>query len=333
MSEYTNHYPLLELFTKSKKLSRYAIIAGITIILILFLVIVAFLEGIFSSDIDWNFWRLGLQSAIIVYILVVYPFIQKLWIRMLVSLEPLLPQTEKNKILNNMAQYHRRREWGAFILGIIFFLALGQPWNWDMNWFQVYTLVTSVIMFAFLGLLIYSGISSTVRLARINHRYLELDIFDSRSLVPVAQWSLSVSLAFIGGISLSVVFQPFENLRQMQNIIIYSILICVTILMFFTSMWSTHDAMAAAKRRELSMVRKNLGFHRRQLKQQSPVNIDNERERLYSSIIVWNNYERQVRETPTWPFNAGILGRLLVSSLVPAIIYGIKIVLGLGFRL
>jgi hypothetical protein len=296
------------------------------------LVLVAYLEGSFSDGINWDFWRLGLQSTIIVYILVIYSFIQKLWVRMLVSLESLLPQTNKNEILNNMARYNRRREWGAFVLGVLFFLALGQPWNWDINWFEVYTLVTSVIMFAFLGLLIYNGISSTMRLAKINHTYLELDIIDISSLIPVAQWSLSVSLAFIGGISLSVAFQPFENLQQIQNIIIYSILICVTILLFFSSMWSTHSVMASAKRRELTMVRENLNFHQKQLKQLSSVNMNNDREKLYSAIVVWNNYEKQVRETPTWPFNAGILGRLIASSLIPAVIYCIKIFLGLGFR-
>lgn len=332
MSEYTDNYPLLESFTKSRKIPRYAIIAGITFILVLFLVVVSFLEGSFSSGINWNFWRLGLQPAIIVYILVVYSFIQKLWIRVLGSLDALLPQTEKSEILNNIARYNRHWEWCSLLLGVVFFLSLGQPWNWDMNWFDVYSLVTNVIMFALLGLLIYSGISSTARLAKINHTYLEVDIFETRSLVPVAQWSLSVSLAFIGGISLSVAFQPFENLRQMQNIIIYSILICVTILLFFTSMWSTHSVMASAKRRELTMVRENLDLHRKQLKQQPSVNINDKREKLYSAIVVWNNYEKQVREAPTWPFNAGILGRLLVSSLVPAVIYCIKIVLGLGVR-
>jgi len=332
MSEYTDNYPLLELFIKSIKLPRYMIIPGITIVLILFLVLVAFFEGSFSDGFDWSFWRLGLQSAIIVYIFVVYSFIQRLWVRMLISLESLLPQTEKHEILNNIAQYNRRWEWSAFLLGVLFFLALGQPWNWDMNWFEVYTMVASTIMFALLGLLIYGGISSTLRLARLTRKYMHFEIFDTRLLVPVAQWSLSVSLAFVGGISLSVAFQPFENLRQIENIIIYSILICVTILLFFTSMWSTHSAMASAKRRELNMVRENLDFHRKQLKQQSPESINNDKDRLYSAIAVWSIYEKQVREAPTWPFNAGILGRLLVSSLVPAIIYTIKILSGLGFR-
>jgi hypothetical protein len=252
---------------------------------------------------------------------------------MLISLESLLPQTETNEILITMSRNNRRWEWASLLLGVIFFLSLGQPWNWDMNWFEVYTLITSTIMFALLGYLIYGGISSTMRLAKLTRNYIHFEIFDTRLLIPVAQWSLCVSFAFVGGISLSVVFQPFENLRQMENIIIYSILLCVTILLFFTSMWSTHSAMASAKRRELNMVRENLDFHRRQLKRQSSDSIEKDRDRLYSAIAVWSIYEKQVREAPTWPFNAGILGRLVLSSLVPAIIYGIKIVLGLGIRL
>lgn len=333
MSEYSENYPLLESIVKIVKLPRYITILGIAVLLILFLVLVAFFEGSFSNGIDWSFWRLGLQSAIIVYIFVISPFIQKLWVRMLISIESLLPQTDANEILNRMSRNSRRWEWVSLLLGVIFFLALGRPWNWDRNWFEIYTFVTSAIMFALLGYLVYGGISSTRRLTRLTSKYLHFEIFDTGLLVPVAQWSLCVSFAFVGGISLSVVFQPFENLRQMENIVIYSILLGVTIVLFFTSMWSTHSAMASAKRRELNMVRENLGFHRNQLKQQSSESIEKDRDRLYSAIAVWSIYEKQVREAPTWPFNAGILGRLVLSSLVPTIIYGIKIVLGLGIRL
>ncbi|HEY96000.1 MAG TPA: hypothetical protein G4O15_13800 [Dehalococcoidia bacterium] len=333
MSEYAGNYPLLESLVKAIKLPRYITILGIALILILFLVLMAFLEGSFSNGIDWGFWRLGLQSAIIVYIFVISPFIQKLWVRMLISLESLLPQAETNEILITMSHSNRRWEWAALLLGMIFFLALGQPWKWDLSWFEIYTLVTSIIMFALLGYLIYGGISSTMRLAKLTRNHIHFEIFDTRLLIPVAQWSLSVSFAFVGGISLSVVFQPFENLRQTENIIIYSILLCVTILLFFTSMWSTHGVMASAKKRELNMVRENLDSHRKQLKQQSSDSNHSDRDRLYSAIAVWNIYEKQVREAPTWPFNAGILGRLVLSSLVPAVIYGIKIVLGLGIRL
>ena len=91
--------------------------------------------------------------------------------------------------------------------------------------------------------------------------------------------------------------------------------------------------MASAKKRELTMVRENLEDAYRKLKQQATEGIAGDRDKLYSAIAVWGIYERQVREAPTWPFNAGILGRLIASALVPAIIYIIKIFSGLGFRL
>jgi hypothetical protein len=234
--------------------------------------------------------------------------------------------------MNKVSRYNRRWEWLALFLGAGFFIALGQPWIWDMQWADIYMLVTSITMFSLLGLLIYGGLSSTLRLTQLYRHHLKIDIFDTGLLVPIAHWSLSVSLAFVGGISLSVVFQPLENLREIQNIIIYSILICVTVLLFFTSMWSTHNAMDFAKKREMTIVRENLGDARQKLKQQTKENITSSRDKLYSAIAVWGIYERQVREAPTWPFNASILGRLIASALAPAIIYIIKIFSGLGFR-
>lgn len=294
------------------------------------LVLVAYLEGNFTDGVDWSFWRLGLQPAIIVYIFIMVPFIQRLWNRALQSLQSLLPQPEQLEIIEKVAGYNRRWEWIALLLGVIFFVALGQPWSWDMRWTDVYGLVTSVLMFGLLGLLIYNGLSSTLRLAQLYRQHLKLDIFDTGLLLPVARWSLSVSFAFVGGISLSVIFQPLENLRETQSIIIYSILICVTVLVFFTSMWSTHSAMTLAKERELTTVRESLSDTRRKLKQQVTEGISSDRDRLYSAVAMWSIYEKQVREAPTWPFNAGILGRLVASVLVPAVIYAIKVFGGLG---
>jgi hypothetical protein len=332
MATNSDNLSLLEWFAKLVRLPWYVITAIIAGVLLALLILVAYIEGSFTDGIDWSFWRLGLQPAIIVYIFVLMPLIQRLWNRALQSLQLLLPQAQKLEITKKVSRYNRRWEWVALFLGAAFFIALGQPWSWDMKWGDIYVLVTSITMFSLLGLLIYGGLSSTLRLAQLNRHYLKIDIFDTKLLTPIAYWSLSVSLAFVGGISLSVVFQPLENLRETQNIIIYSILTCVTVLLFFISMWSTHNAMALAKKRELTIVRENLGDARRQLMQLSKEDMTSSADKLYSAIAVWGIYERQVREAPTWPFNAGILGRLIASALAPAIIYIIKIFSGLGFR-
>jgi len=50
---------------------------------------------------------------------------------------------------------------------------------------------------------------------------------------------------------------------------------------------------------------------------------------LHSAVAAWGTYERHVREAREWPFNAVILRRLAASTLVPAIVYLLKVFLGI----
>jgi len=161
---------------------------------------------------------------------------------------------------------------------------------------------------------------------------LKLDILETNLLTPVAHWSLGISLAFVGGISLSLLNQNWENLLDWSNIYTYSMLICVTILIFFLSMWSAHNAISTIKNRELALAQKNLINASREMKERA-VNDNLERaEGLSSTISMWETYQRLVKDVPTWPFNAIIIRRLVASILVPSIVYLIKILAGLGLR-
>jgi hypothetical protein len=254
---------------------------------------------------------------------------QRLWNRAVQSLQLLLPEKQRGKIINDITSYNRRNEWLALFLGAVFAVALSQPWSWIRGWLETYTLVTTILMFCLLGWLIYNGSISTYRIAQINHQQLELDIFNVGRLLPVAHWSLGISFAFIGGITISVLFQPWENLLTVQNLIIYSILICVTIILFFMSMWSTHQAMVGAKKRELVMVQKHLADARSKLKEQTTKGIVDGIDKMYSAVAAWGIYERQIIETREWPYNAGIIRRLVVSVLFPSLVYLAKILFGL----
>ena len=319
-------YPLLQGFVKSTRLPWFAVAAIAAGILLLFLVLTVYLGGSFSNGVDWRFWRLGLQPAIIVYILVVFPFIQHLWERATQSLRTLLPRPE---LADGLATYNRRGEWTAMCAGAIFAVAISLPWTRFDEWSDLYGFTTQVIMFALLGFLIYSGFAATTQLARLTRHHIRLDVFDNESLIPVARWSLGTSLAFVGGTSLSVVFQPVENLLNMYSIIVYSILTGVTVILFFLSIWSIHAALDSAKRRELAMARQHLGDARRELKQHITQSVGDSTDRLYASVAVWGLYERQVLEASTWPFNAGIVTRLAASTVAPAVVYIIKVLANL----
>jgi len=91
--------------------------------------------------------------------------------------------------------------------------------------------------------------------------------------------------------------------------------------------------MAKVKRRELDLVQKHLKAASHELMERAADGGLKGTEELSSTITAWVNYERRIKEAPEWPYNAGIIRRLMASVLVPAIVYLIKILSGLGLRL
>ena len=332
MVEEAQNLPLIESLVERSRLSwRWAtiIIAGV---LLLFFVLTALLDGSFSDLSDWDLWRAFLgPPCIIVYILSIYPFMQRMWERALRAFEPMLPPGEK-EIATIVPMPNRRWEWMAILLGAALWLGIERPWLWIDQWLGAYASATNLLMFAILSWLIYNGLVNTRRLNILSRQPLNIDIFNNK-LVPVARYSMGIALAFIGGISLSLIFQSIENLLAWQSITIYSILVCATILLFFLSMWSTHNVMARAKRREYDLARNNLEKVTRELREAVTQGHPEGMDRLYSAVAAWGIYERHVRETPEWPYNANILRRLSVSVVIPAIIYLIKVAFNLTIGL
>lgn len=73
-------YPLIMELVKNSRLPRYWVIVVIAVVMILVLVLMAYLDGDFTELSEWSFWRDFLDAPIIIiYILVAYPFIWRLW--------------------------------------------------------------------------------------------------------------------------------------------------------------------------------------------------------------------------------------------------------------
>ena len=320
--------PLLEDIIHRTRLPWYVATTVVAVVLLLLLILVVYAESGFTNQIDWGLWRLGLQPAIIIYILVMYPVMKNLWSHVVKSCLLLVLEEDEVNITSKITSYNRRREWIALLVGAVFVVVLSLPWGWIQFWSDIYTFSTSIVSFSLLAWLIYDVITNTMHLTQLNRKYMKIDVFNTDALAPIAKWSLSVSFAFVGGISISVAFQSLDNLLSLPNIIIYSILVCVTIIIFFISMWSTHNAMVRAKKHELLMVRRNLEDARRNLKAQVSDGLEGGMERIYSAVATWGLYEKQVQETREWPYNASIIRRLALSILSPAIVYLLKILFG-----
>jgi len=240
---------------------------------------------------------------------------------------------EQGKSTKSVIEYprpHLRREWAAVFVGLAFWLSIQQPWSWTWwsarPWLNVYDVVTQLLLFGVLGWLIYTSLWGSRHLSKLSRQQLELDIFNPGVLIPVARSSLSLTLAFISGITFSIVFQTQESLLLWNNITVYAILVCVTLILFFLSMWSIHSAMAENKRRELDLVQEHLAAASRELKERAVQGRLEKAEELSSTISLWVTYEKRVKEVPTWPFNAGIIRRLAMSVLIPVAVYLVRII-------
>jgi hypothetical protein len=328
--------PLLVSLMNRTHLPWYWTTLLISIILLLSLILAGYLDDAFKQQVGWELWRVGLQTpSIIVYILIIYPVIGRLWQRALEAFRPLVTMEQKqfNHMIAEASKVRRWQEYLATLGGFIFMLIISRPWIWVDQWIDVYQTITSMLMFGLLGWLIYSSIYSNRIISKLSQQDLKLDIFNTNLLSPVAHLSLGNSLAFVGGISLSMIFQTQKNLLEWQTITIYSVLVLATILIFFISMWNVHKILARIKRNELNIARNQLMLASRELKNMVSESQQYKVGQLSLAVAGWAAYESKVREVPEWPYSTKIIRRLFASVLAPASIYLVKILSVLGIKI
>ena len=342
MEEESRTYPLVAELIRRARLSWYGLAAAVVGVLFLFFVLAVYFDGAFAELARWGFWQTYLDGPLLIaYILASHVLMWRLRVRAVEAFRPLLRMDEEDfdRLAADVNRPNRRGEWMAVAIGVGFAVALGEPWTlgWGPGalWLSVWLVIVGTLMNGMLAWLIYDTLAGAVRIARLSRRDLTFDILDTKPLEPIDRWSLGISLAFVGGIGLSLVFSTRESLLRWQSITMYVILVGVTVLMFFLSMWGAHKAMAEGKERKLALARKNLVAISRELegqKEQRQLGGLGEPSSALTSITSWASYQRLVREASTWPFDAGILRRLLASIVMPAIIYLVKILAGAGLR-
>ena len=306
---------------------RLAFALAIAGVLVALLLVTVFAHVGRAPRSAWGLWKVALEPAVIVYILWIYPPLHRRWTRAIDALRPLADQPEP---VEQAFAVNRRREWAALLLGATFSVWVTRPWLFDGRWLLLYFYAASAIMFSLMALAIYDCVVRTRRLARIVRAGLQLDLFDSRAFTPLARWGQSVSLVFVGGTCLSLVFQSYETLYTLQSLVIYSTMVVVSLTLFFTSVWSIHEALVAAQQRELAVVHQHWTTARSDLKRKLAEGAADDVGLLYGPIAAVAAYENRVLAASTWPFNPKIVKELIASLVVPVLIYGLKIAIGLS---
>ena len=275
-------------------------------------------------------WRLAMAPALIGFILGVHPWLQDRWRLALESLRSLSRQPE---IVDRVSLGFDVGAWVALLLGAGLGVWISEAMRLT-GWLFVYALVTNVAMFTLMALSIYDGLRRVRHVKRVVAKGLALDLFDRQLLTPLARYGQSASLTFIGGISLSLLFQSAVSLFSVESLVTYSIAVAVALTLFFTSIWSIHIALVDAQARELATIRghsnRARGELRRHLAQMESPSDSEVAAKLYGPLVVFGTYERQVLEQSTWPFNPKIVKEVAASVIAPILIYGIKVAMGLS---
>ena len=308
---------------------RYtAFLVVLALLLGLLLALAAYAQGGSGQRVGSGLWMLGLDPVMLVYILALHPFMRRRWVRAMHSLEALAPRAGSASRAAKPAG--RRGEWVAMLLGTLAGLAVARRVPGAEGWLRLYSEATSALMFALLATTIYGSVMRSRHMAAFSRAGLELKVFDGHLLTPFAQWGQGLSLVFVGGISLSLLFQSYESLRSLESVLVYGCLIVVAMTLFFMSMWTVHVALAKAQGKELATVRRDLAVAREALAHHRACETAGAVRDGYFPVVVLGIYEQQVLDASTWPFNPAIVGRVLVSAVAPLGVYLLKLAFGVG---
>ena len=323
----TESQSLVNEFAGAVGLPRFPFAFAVGLVLTVLLLAAAYADGHWAEGYFWVLWQNGLKPAIVVYILCTSPLLQRRWASAIEALGPLAARPE---LLQQAQGIRRRNEWAAFLVGAVFSFWISSAPMADGRWLRLHEVVSNALMFGLLALAIYEGLLRSRQLSRVVHGGLHLDLFDQRLLTPLTRWGQAVSLSFVGGTCLSLLFQSPSTLRTAQSIVIYAILVTVSLTLFFTSIWSIHDALVVAQQRELAVVRRHRDLARADLKHKLAGSGRDDIVDLYLPSVVVGAHERQILSASTWPFNPKTVKELIGSLVAPFLIYGIKLAIGLS---
>lgn len=325
---FTTPSTLIEELAERTGLSWPKVTLAVVLVMILALVGAAYLDGVLARPLNADFWRVALGSpAIIAYALLLQPRYKRWRDNAIKAFRPLAPVNDDQfqRTLAGASLFNRRREWLAAAVGAGASLLIGQPWDrsglaWTWSpggqslWLTLVGLVTTGLVYVFMGYFIYSGLSGTRLFAELHGGPLEINVFDLGALEPIARWSLGIALYFIGGLTVSLISLPRFSIG-IANVIGYVPGTLAPAAVFFLNMQTVHSAMVEAKDRELKMIRAKMMEASHALREAAAKS--KEAQALLASIKAWEDHQKRVKALPEWPYTPDIKRNLVLSSLLP----------------
>jgi len=305
------------------RLRRPWVLLGISLLLVIVPLVAATLDGLVEELFREGTWRLIFSpTAVIIYILVVTPFVERAETAVIDAFRPLILLDDDgfDRLVAEASRLNPLAEVLALSLGAIFGLWMGQMWlaGSDVFWLKLALVPLGGLMFGLLAWVIYVAVAGTRLIAELHRRPLRFDIFDPKPFRSVGRQSLTIALVFVGGIVLGMVFGLGEqSLLDWRNWIMYSVLALVPVLVFFLNMRPTHRVLAAEKNRELTAVQEKLLVACRALL--ARIDAGEGTLSLGPEINALVAYEERLQATSTWPYDTAMLRTLFFSVIIPGV--------------
>jgi hypothetical protein len=283
--------------------------------------VLAYLEGAQTIVINRDTWRTAyFPTVATLYIMAAAPWIWQAETEVVEGLRPLLcTQQNTGDVLAHKSWWRSSRgAWGTFILGLFvgLILFLSQPIPDLRYWAVRYWVLTVFTMYGALAWLIYAALGSA-RWTALLHRYaLHKDPFDLAPFEPVGKQGLILAMIFVGAITLSLllIYSP-TMFSEWQGITIYSILVLVTVLIFFTVMWPAHRILLRVKTQKIATVQRLIGQTFHKLETLAADGADTQP--VATEVQAWIILEQRLKQTRTWPYDTEMLRTLFLSVLTP----------------
>jgi hypothetical protein len=321
----TSPYTLLGSWVERSRLSWWKASLLVALSLLALLLGAAFLDGIFNHPFDPKYWRVTLLGpAVVLYIFATHPQIRRLRREAIEAFRPIVNMSsqEFDNFVDQYLPLKRWREWLVFFSSAVLGEIILRPWSVEdavpLLWTKGYRIVLTALMCGLMGAVIYTSLACARFLARLHRRPLQLNVFDMTPLEPIARCSLFYALVLIGGVTLGLFFIPSQDAR---GIVINSAVILAAISIFFLSMRDTHTIMLKLKKRELAIARQHLATLHDKLVEESD-NVQAEvLMKMAPTTNAWLTYEKRIDQAPEWPFTSPMVSKLLVSVLIPIILF------------
>ena len=271
---------LIERLIARTKLSPSIFILVSAIILVLLPIVIVWLEGYWDELFSQRYWRaIFVQPVIIIYILILERVFKRMEVSVIKGLREVvrLSDEEFDRLVERATRLNLKNELLAILVGAVLGLLVASPWDLyqDFSWLILYLTLVNCIMYGLLGWVVYASIAGSRLPVVLYHQPLDIDIFNLKPFEPIGRQSLAISLAFMGGIAISLLFSDISaGILTIEFWVVYLILVIVAVLVFFLNMMPTHRVLSASKDEEIEIVERNLLETYQELKQHKSTGAD-----------------------------------------------------------